>query len=96
MGGEVRDAGVKGIALILKPHILNENPLKIEKILRKIRLFAGQGRMGGGFSAVDMALHDIAGKVYGVPAWRLIGAKYRKSIRIYCDTTGHKDPKIYG
>ena len=51
--------------------------------------------MGGGYSAVDMALHDIAGKVYGVPAWRLIGDKQRDKIRIYCDTTGHKDPKIY-
>ncbi len=42
--------------------------------------------MGGGYSAVDMALHDIAGKVYGVPAWRLVGSKYRDQIRIYCDT----------
>jgi L-alanine-DL-glutamate epimerase-like enolase superfamily enzyme len=94
--GEVRDAGVKGIALILKAHILGRNPLEMESILRNLRQFAGQGRMGGGYSAVDMALHDIAGKVYGVPAWRLIGPKYRDRIRIYCDTTGHKDPKIYG
>lgn len=94
--GEVRDAGVKGIALILKAHLLGKNPLDIEPILRNIRMFAGQGRMGGGYSAVDMALHDIAGKVYGVPAWRLVGAaRYRDRIRIYCDTTGHKDPKIY-
>jgi L-alanine-DL-glutamate epimerase-like enolase superfamily enzyme len=94
--GEVRDAGVKGIALILKAHILGKNPLEIESIMRSIRPFAGQGRMGGGYSAVDMALHDIAGKVHGVPAWRLIGNKVRDRIRIYCDTTGHKDPKIYG
>jgi len=94
--GEVRDAGVKGIALILKAHILGRNPLDLEGILRTIRPFAGHGRMGGGYSAVDMALHDIAGKVYGVPAWRLIGNQYRNRIRIYCDTTGHKDPKIYG
>ncbi len=93
--GEVRDAGVKGIALILKAHLLGKNPLEIESILRNIRQFAGHGRMGGGYSAVDMALHDIAGKVYGVPAWRLIGAKQRDRIRIYCDTTGHKDPKVY-
>ncbi len=93
--GEVRDAGVKGIALILKAHIVGENPLEIHRILRKIRLFAGHGRMGGGYSAVDMALHDIAGKVYGVPAWRLLGPKVRDKIRIYCDTTGHEDPKIY-
>jgi len=94
--GEVRDAGVKGIALILKAHILGRNPLEVESILRNLRQFAGHGRMGGGYSAVDMALHDIAGKVYGVPAWRLIGPKYRDRIRIYCDTTGHKDPKICG
>jgi len=93
--GEVRDAGVKGIALILKAHILGKNPLEIESILRTIRPFAGHGRMGGGYSAVDMALHDIAGKVYGAPAWRLIGPKHRDRIRIYCDTTGHRDPKIY-
>jgi L-alanine-DL-glutamate epimerase-like enolase superfamily enzyme len=94
--GEVRDAGVKGIALILKAHILGKNPLEISNILSELRQFAGQGRMGGGYSAVDMALHDIAGKVYGVPAWRLIGNKIRDRIRLYCDTTGHKDPKIYG
>ena len=94
--GEVRDAGVKGIALILKAHIVGKNPLEIDNILRGIRQFANHGRMGGGYSAVDMALHDIAGKVYGVPAWQLIGTKHRDRIRLYCDTTGHKDPKIYG
>jgi len=94
--GEVRDAGVKGIALILKAHILGKNPLEIREVLRTVRPFAGQGRMGGGYSAVDMALHDIAGKVYGVPAWRLIGQKYRDRIRIYCDTTGHTNPKVFG
>jgi L-alanine-DL-glutamate epimerase-like enolase superfamily enzyme len=51
--------------------------------------------MGGGYSAVDMALHDIAGKVYGVPAWRLVGSKYRDRIRIYCDTNESSNPQIY-
>jgi L-alanine-DL-glutamate epimerase-like enolase superfamily enzyme len=93
--GEVRDAGVEGIALILKAHIVGKNPLDIEGVLRTIRPFAGQGRMGGGYSAVDAALHDIAGKVYGVPAWRLVGHKQRDRIRLYCDTTSHHDPKVY-
>ncbi|MEK7409728.1 MAG: mandelate racemase/muconate lactonizing enzyme family protein [Acidobacteriota bacterium] len=93
--GEVRDAGREGTALVLKPHLIGRNPLTIEPILDSLRNFANHQRMGGGFSAVDMALHDIAGKVYGVPAWRLIGSKYRDRIRIYCDTTESRDPKVY-
>jgi L-alanine-DL-glutamate epimerase-like enolase superfamily enzyme len=93
--GEVRDAGVKGIALVLKPHIVGRNPLDIAGILRSIRQFAGHGRMGGGYSAVDIALHDIAGKVFGVPVWRLLGNKRRDRVRIYADTTGHEDPQVY-
>ena len=93
--GEVRDAGREGTALVLKPHLVGRNPLSIEPILDSLRFFANHQRLGGGYSAVDMALHDIAGKVYGVPAWRLIGSKYRDRIRIYCDTNESKDPKIY-
>jgi len=94
--GEVRDAGNEGMALALKPHLVGQNPLNIEPILDRIRNFANQRRMGGGYSAVDIALHDIAGKVYGVPCWRLIGSQYRNRIRIYCDTTESSSPKIYG
>jgi L-alanine-DL-glutamate epimerase-like enolase superfamily enzyme len=93
--GEVRDAGVEGIALVLKPYLVGRNPLDLRGNLRMLRQFAGHGRMGGGYSAVDMALHDIAGKVYGVPVYHLIGEKRRDRIRIYADTTDHKDPKIY-
>jgi L-alanine-DL-glutamate epimerase-like enolase superfamily enzyme len=93
--GEVRDAGVEGIALVLKPYLVGKNPLLIESNLRAIRPFAGPGRMGGGYSAIDMALHDIAGKVYNVPAYRLVGEKRHDRIRIYADTTDHKDPKVY-
>jgi len=93
--GEVRDAGVEGIALILKPFLVGRNPLQIESILDSVRQFAGHGRMGGGYSAVDMALHDLAGKAYGVPAYRLIGTRNRDRIRIYADTTSHPDPKVY-
>jgi L-alanine-DL-glutamate epimerase-like enolase superfamily enzyme len=93
--GEVRDAGVEGIALILKSHLLGRNPLDIQGTLKAIRPYAWHGRMGGGYSAVDMALHDIAGKVYNVPAHRLIGSKITDRVRIYADTTDHPDPKVY-
>ncbi len=93
--GEVRDAGNEGMALVLKPHIMGRNPLQIEPILDRVRNFTNQRRFGGGYSALDMALHDIAGKVYNVPAWRLIGSQYRDRVRCYCDTTESTSPEIY-
>ncbi len=94
--GEVRDAGGKANALIYKGLLLGRNPVQYPQILRSIRQFTAQGRQAGGYSAIDIALHDIAGKVRGVPAWRLEAeTKKRDRIRIYADTTSAKDPKVY-
>jgi L-alanine-DL-glutamate epimerase-like enolase superfamily enzyme len=94
--GEVRDGGSKNTVLELKPYVVGRNPLDMQAILRSIRPFAGPGRQGGGWSAVNLALHDLCGKVYGVPAWRLLGDKRRDRVRMYCDTTDVTDPKKYG
>jgi Mandelate racemase / muconate lactonizing enzyme, N-terminal domain len=94
--GEVRDAGVEGMALMLKPFLVGQDPTDIEGLLRRVRPYANHGRNGGGYSAIDIALHDITGKVYGVPAWRLLSShKVRDKVRIYADTTDDKDPKVY-
>ncbi len=94
--GEVRDAGGKDNALIYKGLLLGRNPVQYRQILGSIQQFTAQGRQAGGYSAIDIALHDIAGKVQGVPAWRLEAeTKKRDRIRIYADTTSSTDPKIY-
>src|ERR1035437_1082522 len=94
--GEVRDAGNENSALAMRPLLVGRNPLDISGILQSFRPYAGAGRQGGGFSAIDIALHDITGKVFGVPVWRLLGDKKRDRVRMYCDTTGTPDPKKYG
>jgi len=93
--GEVFAAGFKGSALMLKAHIVGRNPLDLHGILQRIRESAGQNFWHSGYGAIDLALHDIAGKVYGVPAWRLLGPKVRDRVRIYVDTTGSPDPQIF-
>ncbi len=93
--GEVRDGGVRGQALMLKPFLVGANPLNIDSLLSRLKPYGGYGRLGGGLSAIDMALHDIAGKVFGVPAYRLVGDRRRDRIRIYADTFISKDPKVY-
>ena len=45
------------------------------------------GRRGLGIhaiSAIDIALHDLAGKQLGVPAYKLMGGARRERLRPYC------------
>jgi L-alanine-DL-glutamate epimerase-like enolase superfamily enzyme len=93
--GEVRDGASATYALMLKNRILNEDPLQVDRIFRKIKQFGGAARQAGGVCAVEMALWDIAGKVYNVPAYVMLGGKVRDKIRVYADTTESEDPKIY-
>ncbi len=84
--GEVRDGADVRYALMLKSRILGQNPCNVEMIFKIIKQFGGQGRQAGGVCGVEMALWDIVGKAYGVPAWQLLGGKYRDNIRLYADT----------
>lgn len=84
--GEIRDASSKTYALMLKSRIMGENPCNVDKIFRRIKQFGGHSRQGGGVSGIEVALLDLAGKAYGVPAYQLLGGKFRDKVRIYCDT----------
>lgn len=90
--GEVRDGGDERYALFLKSRILGLNPCNVEMIFRIINQFGFHGRQGGGVCAVEMALWDLCGKAWGVPAWQLLGGRYRDKIRLYADTPEVKDP----
>jgi gluconate/galactonate dehydratase len=96
--GEVRDAASPIYALMLKRHLLGENPCDVDKLFRRIKQFGGQARQGGGVSGVEVALWDLAGKAYGVPCYQLLGGKFRNRIRIYCDTDagGKPDGEVMG
>ena len=90
--GEVRDGGDPRYALFLKSRILDLNPCNVEMIFKIIRQFGYHGRQGGGVSGVEMALWDLCGKAYGVPAWQLLGGRYRDKIRLYADTPDSGGP----
>ena len=94
--GEVRDGGSPTYALILKSRLLGENPCNVDKIFRKIKQFGHHARQAGGVCGVEMALMDLAGKAYGVPAYQLAGGKFRDKVLCYCDTPSEKEGKGMG
>jgi L-alanine-DL-glutamate epimerase-like enolase superfamily enzyme len=88
--GEVRDGASKTFALMLKSRLLGENPCDVDRLFRRIRQFGGHGRQGGGVSAIEIALWDLAGKAYGVPIYQMLGGRFRDRVRMYCDTDASK------
>lgn len=64
-----------------------ENPTRIEHLWQK--LFRSHRDMRGGpfmvhtIAGIDMALWDIAGKLWGVPVYRILGGPTRDKIRVY-------------
>jgi len=93
--GEVRDGADVRYALFLKSRILGLNPCNVEMLFKIIRQYGYHGRQGGGVCAVEMALWDLTGKAYNVPAWQLLGGRYRDKIRLYADTPGANDPVVF-
>jgi L-alanine-DL-glutamate epimerase-like enolase superfamily enzyme len=89
--GEVRDGATKTYALMLKRLVVGENPCNVDKIFRKIKQFGHHARQAGGVCGVEMALMDLAGKAYDVPAYMLAGGKFRDKVLCYCDTPSVKD-----
>jgi galactonate dehydratase len=71
-----------------------ENPTRIEHLWQKV--FRSHRDMRGGpfmvhtLSALDMALWDITGKLWGVPVYRLLGGPARHRVRMYPTPTSHK------
>jgi L-alanine-DL-glutamate epimerase-like enolase superfamily enzyme len=94
--GEVRDGASKTYALMLKSRIVGENPCNVDKVFRKIKQFGYHARQAGGVCGIEMALMDLAGKAYGVPAYQLAGGKFRDKILCYCDTPSVPDGQQMG
>ncbi len=94
--GEVRDGASSTFALMLKNRIMGENPCNVDKVFRKIKQFGHHARQAGGVCSIEMALMDLAGKAYGVPAYMLAGGKFRDKVLIYSDTPSEPNGRAMG
>lgn len=68
--------------------LVGQDPLEIAALWQKMyEATFWPGRRGLGIhavSAIDVALHDLAGKQLGVPAYKLMGGARRERLRPYC------------
>lgn len=86
----------KALAESLFELLAGENPTRIEHLWQKV--FRAHRDMRGGplmvhtLAGIDMALWDIAGKLWGVPIYRLLGGPCRDRIRVYHTPKARKVP----
>lgn len=79
-----------GAVETFKRYLIGQDPLKIEhhwQYLYRWSHFRGAAIMGA-LSAIDIALWDIAGKHFGVPAHQLLGGPTREKARVYYHVYG--------
>jgi L-rhamnonate dehydratase len=80
----------------LRQSLIGEDPLERERLWQKmVRYLAYYGRNGAGMhmiSAADIALWDIAGKVFNQPVCILLGARYRDKVKAYASTLFRHTP----
>jgi gluconate/galactonate dehydratase len=93
-------AGVPELIERMKPFLIGENPLDIDRLYEHlIQKMSGEGSVEGvtvtAVSGIEVALHDLAGKILDLPAYQLLGGKYRDEVRVYCDchTEAEADPE---
>jgi gluconate/galactonate dehydratase len=93
-------AGVPELIERMRPFVVGENPLDVDRLFEHlVQKMSGEGSIQGvtvtAISGIEIALHDLAGKILDVPAYQLLGGKYRDRVRVYCDchTEAEADPE---
>ncbi|MFC6835959.1 mandelate racemase/muconate lactonizing enzyme family protein [Halomarina ordinaria] len=93
-------AGVPELIERMTPFVVGENPLDVDRLFEHlVQKMSGEGSIEGvtvtAISGIEIALHDLAGKLLDVPAYQLLGGKYRDRVRVYCDchTADEADPE---
>jgi D-galactarolactone cycloisomerase len=86
-GGDIAFANKAIVERVIQPMVLGMDPLAREVIWHKVyNLLRDHGQKGmplQALSGVDIALWDLAGKVHGVPLYRLLGGAFRERIPVY-------------
>ena len=82
------------IVSAFRQQLVGTDPLRVEQHWNRLFYWKPfrDGAITGAVAAVDIALWDIAGRHFGVPAYQLLGGKQRETARLHLliDSPGHR------
>lgn len=81
--GETSKPYLKPYVLFYKDYLMGEDPTNVSRILLKIRRLGSFKPWGAAVSSIEIALWDLAGKLAGLPVYKLLGGKIRDQVRCY-------------
>ena len=92
-----RELAVAGALQHYREILLGRNPLEIGGLWQELyrsQYFEGGRVLAAAISALDIALHDIAGKALGVPVYQLLGGKQRDRVPCFATAGAAVGPEL--
>ena len=88
--GETGKEAVLVIDQHYTPLLLKQNPLNIETVMAKLDAFMPEHLASK--AAVDIALHDLKGKLLNVPVYELLGGRAREKVQLLAPQVSRGEP----
>jgi len=92
-----RELAVVGAIRHYREFLLGKDPMRRGALWQEMyrsQYFEGGRVLTGAISAIDIALHDIAGKALGVPVYQLLGGKQRDFVPCFATTAAPMGPQL--
>jgi L-alanine-DL-glutamate epimerase-like enolase superfamily enzyme len=96
MQGGLASLGI--IARNLAPRLIGKDPLDhavmLDTLLHEFVKLGPEGALSGALAALDIALWDLKGKLFGQPIYKLLGGAWRLALPFYASIGGNGDRTV--
>ncbi|MBM3956767.1 MAG: mandelate racemase/muconate lactonizing enzyme family protein [Gemmatimonadetes bacterium] len=92
-----RELAVEGAVKHYAQFLIGRDPMRRGALWQEMyrgQYFEGGRILTGAISAIDIALHDVAGKALGVPVYELLGGKHRDYVPTFATTSAPLGPQM--
>ena len=92
-----RELAVAGAVNHYREFLIGRDAMRIGALWQDMyrgQYFEGGRILTGAISAIDLALHNIAGKALGVPVYQLLGGKQRNRVPCFATTSAPMGPQL--